>query len=297
MQPQVGADGRPGRLVSGPAPLLTQPLERGQEHVDPLVGIELAEEAERGVRRLTLDLGRRPGAPPVVLEQDPLARDAPLDEPLEQHGAGGDEQVDEPELRLDEAPAQEEALRGRVGKALVASPRRLVIAEGMVHGPDHLALVVADREELVQRVDDRHAGQRPPDLADGVIAQEERVLEVDDVGADGEQELAEVLGVEALVEAHRSVEPVEVVAIGIDEVLVVRAVDGGEPGLGMRPGAPRLGRSAAGEEDRVPLARVSEGEMQFVGVGLGSSGPDLRVVVGDEEDPSRVPHGVVSLSS
>ena len=65
--------------------------------------------------------------------------------------------------------------------------------------PHHLAVAVADRQVLVQRVDDRHVGQRVPGDAHEVVAEEERVLEVHDVRLLGEQEVAEEPGQDLLV--------------------------------------------------------------------------------------------------
>ena len=61
----------------------------------------------------------------------------------------------------------------------------------LVERAHHLAVAVADRQVLVQRVDDRRVGQRVPRHAHDVVAEEERVLEVDDVGPVREQEVAE----------------------------------------------------------------------------------------------------------
>jgi hypothetical protein len=49
--------------------------------------------------------------------------------------------------------------------------------------------VVADRQQLVQRVDDRRVGERVPDLAQGLVAEQVGVLHVHDVGAQLGQQL------------------------------------------------------------------------------------------------------------
>ena len=154
----------------------------------------------------------------VVLEPDAVARDAPLDVALEQELAGREEHVHVVEVRLDEPLAQEEVLRRDRREALVAAPRRSVHAELAV-GAHHLAVAVADRQELVQRVEDRRVGKHAPHGRHEVVAEEERVLEVHDVGLVRLDELREVLRVEALVAGgHR--EEVEVVRLRVEEVLV-----------------------------------------------------------------------------
>ena len=70
---------------------------------------------------------------------------------------------------------------------------------------------MADRHELVQRVDDRRIGQRVLDLPQHVVAEEHRVLQVHDVGLDRLQERPQMLGVELLVVADRAEGPVVVV--------------------------------------------------------------------------------------
>ena len=93
--------------------------------------------------------------------------------------------------------AQEERLRRDLGIALVAAPRRGLQAQLAAEGPHQLAVVVADREVLVQRVDDRNVGQQAPRQAEQLGADEQGVLDVDHVGALGAQHLGEPLGVDA----------------------------------------------------------------------------------------------------
>ena len=74
---------------------------------------------------------------------------------LHQLRARRQEAVDVLELALDEALAQEERLLADLGEAFVAAPRRGFVAELGAEAAHHLAVAVADRQELVQRVDDR----------------------------------------------------------------------------------------------------------------------------------------------
>ena len=60
---------------------------------------------------------------------------------------------------------QEELLRRDAGKALVAAGRRGVVAQLGAPRAHHLAAVVADRQQLVERVDDRRVRQRVAHLA------------------------------------------------------------------------------------------------------------------------------------
>ena len=107
------------------------------------------------------------------------------------------------EMRLDEPLAQEERLRADLREALVAAARRRLQAQLVAVGAHHLAVAVADRQELVQRVDDRRVRQRAADRAEHVVADEEGVLEVDDVGLVREQEVAADARVERLVARGR----------------------------------------------------------------------------------------------
>jgi hypothetical protein len=149
-------------------------------------------ELRPAARRRRCDDGGR--LAPVCLEADLRARDAPVDEALDGVLACGEEVIDEREVGLGEPLAHEEALRADLRKALVTASRRRVRAELPVPRTDELADVVTDRQVLVQRVHDRRVGQRVAYHADRVEADEERVLEMDDVGTVREKEVPEIAG-------------------------------------------------------------------------------------------------------
>src|SRR5262249_17069243 len=158
---------------------------------------------------------------------------------------GRQEQIDVLEVRQQKPPAQEEVLRRNVREALVAAARRRLAARLVGARPDHLAVAVADRPELVQRVDDGGARQRRPRLPQQIDAEEERVLEVDYVGPVGAQELVVVVGDQVLV-ARRQQEGVEVGRVYAGQVLVGVAVHQAERRARVRGGG---GRADAGQEE------------------------------------------------
>src|SRR5262249_24579337 len=137
----------------------------------------------------------------------------------------GEEKVYQGKLGLDEALAQEEGLRRNIGEAFVTALRRFTgTAFLVVHGSQQLPLAVADGQVLVEGVDDRHPRQRFFYLPDHVIAEEERVLEMNNRRLEGKQELVEVFRVKVLAR-HRPIEVAEFVAVGVQEILVGIAVD------------------------------------------------------------------------
>ena len=70
----------------------------------------------------------------------------------------------------------------------------------------------------MQRVDERRVGQHRPRGPDDVVAEIQRVLEVDHLRAGGSRNGAPVLGVETL-SAHGPEQAGELGAVGVDEVL------------------------------------------------------------------------------
>ena len=84
----------------------------------------------------------------------------------------------------------------------------------------HLPVVMADRQVLVQHVDDRRVGQRVLRDAQDVVADQEVVLEVDDVGLVRQQEVAEVARERLLVGRTAGRGSRSRVDVGVEEVLV-----------------------------------------------------------------------------
>ena len=159
---------------------------RLEQDLDALVRRQLPEETEPVTVLRALDR-RRSGRrrPSILLDNDLVGRKSPFDVPLAQVRAWCDEAVHQREMRLDESLAQEEGLRADLRIALVAASRRLLRARLIVGHTEHLPLSVADRHELVERVDDGRIRQRVPDLAKQVVSEEHGVLEMDDIGLDG----------------------------------------------------------------------------------------------------------------
>ncbi len=93
-------------------------------------------------------------------------------------------------------------------------------------------MVVAYRQELVKRVDDRRVGQDGAHEGDEVVAKEERVLEVNDVGVVCAEKVGVVLRVDRL-DPKAQPEEVELLGLGEEEVLMLVAVDQAEGCAGM----------------------------------------------------------------
>ncbi len=160
--------------------------------------------------------------------------------------------------------------------------------EACVHssplGPHHLPVAVADRQVLVQRVEDRHIREQAPDRRHDVEADEERVLEMDDVGLVCLEEVGDVPGVEALV-ARRHREEVEVARLREQEVLVRVVARHAERRARVR--------RCASDATFGPMRATSSGSnsvglaqrlVQLERVGLRSAREQRRVVVEDVQD-------------
>src|SRR5262249_41764910 len=184
---------------------------------------EIAEPVPRPLLNSIGQWGNRLTA--VLLEPDLFLGDSPPDIPVAKASARGEEQVHQRQVRLDKPLAHEKRLRRDIGKALVAALWRFRVAElSIVDRPYHLTLAVADGHVLVKRIHDRHVPERVPHLPDHVVPKKQRVLEMNDIRPDGEKELAKVLRVKLLA-GYRPVQPVELVSVGVQEVLVGVAVN------------------------------------------------------------------------
>ena len=145
-------------------------------------------------------------------------------------------------------------------------------------GPQHLAVAMADREVLVQRVEDRRVGEHAPDRRHEVVPDEERVLEVHDVGLVRPDELREVLRVEVLVAGgHR--EEVEVVGLRVEEVLVRIVADGAERGAGVRRPRGRDVGPDPRDQQRLELVGVPQRSRTAPARSLRAPREEGRVVV------------------
>src|ERR671910_2155032 len=161
---------------------------------------QLTEEGEAVAIRAVLGLRwLGDGHATVVLDDNLLDGDAPIHISIAQEAARGEEEIDQRELLLDEPLANEELLRCDVGEALVTASRRLLRARFLAPDPEHLALSVADRQELMQRVDDRGFRKQVVRRPNRLVADEQRMLEMDDVRAMRGEEVGEVADYDLLV--------------------------------------------------------------------------------------------------
>ena len=182
------------KTVRWPSKSSPEEAHRVEQHVRALVGVELPEECEPIARPHLGCVGHSVGDRhhALRLDLDPVGGEAPGDVLVADVLVRRDEQVDERQVRLDEALSHVEDLGADLGEALVTAARRLLLAQLTLGvAPHHLAVAVADRQVLVQGVDDRHVRQRVLRDAHDVVTEEDRVLEVHDVGLLGEQEVAE----------------------------------------------------------------------------------------------------------
>src|SRR2546421_8600792 len=92
----------------------------------------------------------------------------------------------------------------------------------VIDGPHHLTVLVADRDEVVERVQDRGVRKRVADFTDHVEAEEQRVLKVDYIRFVRLEKVANVRP-QALVGVP-SVERVKACELVVAEVLVGEAL-------------------------------------------------------------------------
>ena len=128
-----------------------------------------------------------------------------------------------------------------LGRGLVA---KLVVARS-----NHLAITGANRHVLVERVDDGGLGQRVANLTNQLVPEMERVLDVDYIRLDCGEKRAEVFCVEVLVR-DGAVDVVELVAVGVQEVLIRMAVHRSDEGSFMGSSACAHWWPALGEKHR-----------------------------------------------
>lgn len=180
--------------------------DKGLEHqIHPLERVDLAEVREAPARLAARELARRQPwqfAHAVLEHVDALRGQSPRRVAFGQETARGDEGIDQCEMRLQVALAQEHVLGRDIGKTLRAGERTVALAQPAV-GLDHLARVAADREVLVQRQHDARARAGASHGADHLDAEEQVVVEVHHVRIDCAQQRGEVA---AVAECHRRAE-------------------------------------------------------------------------------------------
>ena len=159
----------------------------------PLKGLSWPKKAKR-LRRPPGAMargGRGLAAVEAVLDHHELgAGQAPVGEAAEEEARGRDEGVDVGEEALQEELAAHQVGGADLGEADAAFRGRGLGAERAGAGLDHLAVVGADHQVLVQREDDRDVRQCAAGGAQRLDAEAHDVVEVDDVGpAVGEEAL------------------------------------------------------------------------------------------------------------
>jgi hypothetical protein len=132
--------------------------------------------------------------PAVVLLENPARFDAPIQIAVHQEPARRNEEINVLEVGLDELLAQVEVSWRDVREAAVTATWRCFETQLIVNGAHHLTMTVADRQVLVQRVQDCCVRKRAPCRADRGVAPKKGMLEMHDVRFEGEQQVAVVLG-------------------------------------------------------------------------------------------------------
>jgi len=127
-------------------------------------------------------------------------------------------------VRFDEALPQEEHLGTGTGKTFVTPGRRRFHARSIVNDAQHLAVSMADGHVLVKRVYDYAIRECVPNLAKQIVSDEQRVMNMNNVRLQVEQEVPEVYCERRLV-AGSAEEPVKFLTVGVEEVLVIVTTD------------------------------------------------------------------------
>jgi hypothetical protein len=100
---------------------------------------------------------------------------------------------------LDEPLSHEKGLRRYFRETFVASARRRFVAKRLALGAHHLTGPMADGPVFVERVDDRRVRQCISSLTYEIVAEKERVLEVDNIRLVGNKELSKILDVHVFI--------------------------------------------------------------------------------------------------
>jgi hypothetical protein len=142
-------------------------------------------------------------------------------------------------------------------------------------------MMVADRQELVERDDDHAIRKRPTNGIDHFEAKADEVMEVNDVGSqvpeDAEKVALDLLGVPVRNEEV-------IVLVGMIEELALglpKAHQG-------RSAVPRHRVADASEESRLDVADPVQALVQVVGGDLGASEREARMAMRDDEYAGRV---------
>ena len=214
----------------------------------------------------------------VAQHRDFVGRQAPGDIAVAQEVAGRDELIDQRQHAFQVLLAKHELVGRAVGEAAVAGIGRSAGAELVAVGRDHLAVIGADRIIVVQGIDDPCFRHDAPDQEQHLHAQQQRVVDVDYIRAEGLEQGGQVRH-DAVQVDLALVEAVEMA--GPQNQFVGAAAYGLEVGAGLLLPVDLVG---AGEEhclDPVHVLHVAE---QVMGEDFGAAGMEARVVVADEQD-------------
>ncbi len=259
-----------------------------EEDQDPLVGVDLAEEGEMVAGGAWLEGPRRDGGTEmtaVLLIEDAVFGDAPLEVAAAEEVAGSEEAVNQVEMGFNEQLAHAEVRGGDIGEALVTAGGCGGRADGAVMDSDHLAVEKAHRDVLVESVNDGRSGEQVADEAEDFDADEDGVMEVDNVGLEFREEAGEV-----------EVEDVEVIlalekrpeAGGGDQGLAGVVIDGGERGTGVGLFAVR---GYGAEQEGGPGGAFAHARKKLICQDFGASFEDIGVAMRDVND---LGHALVS---
>ena len=147
----------------------------------------------------------------------------------------------------------------------------------------HLPVVVADRDVLMERVDDGGLGAAVAYLADERVAEELRVLYVHDIRTHRHEEVADVFRVEVGI-GHGAVEVVVLELVCVEHVLVVCSFERRQQRAAVHVPEATDRRASFRHEDRLVLGSAAKGAEHLVRVRLGAARLQRRVRMADEQE-------------
>jgi hypothetical protein len=266
-------------------------IRSGNQDVNALEGRHLTEEGEAAAALLRAGQRarrrRRVERQAVLDDEQPVGRQSPVGIALRQEGARRDIGVGKLQHRTHEAFPLQEARRRDIGEAGVAVGRRGTAAKLRALGLHHLAVVVADRQELVERHDDRRIRQRFAHGIERLETEAQHMVEMHDV----RPEIAD--------EADEVATDVVGVAVGQEEVVVVVAVEQ-DVGRALaqahqrRPGMARRRRADPRQIDRAGAGQRVQPLVQIVRGDLGAAERKARMSVADDEDAQVFAHAATA---
>lgn len=164
-----------------------------KENIDAFEPAELPEERKAVPMRPPLVFDNSDGSSSVVLKPNPLFGDPPLHVSLHQESTGGQKEINECKLRLDESLSKKERLWGDMRETTVATLWAFFVTQLIVWVPNHLTVTCAYRQIFVKGVKNRGIRERVSDFANQVVAEKQGVLEMNDIRPDCQKKRPKVL--------------------------------------------------------------------------------------------------------